>query len=240
MVGWSPVPNAMPGSSARTTSSGWRRWRRQVGRMTIRRPIRSTGKCAFQAFAQSASRTMAAARSPIGRMPKAWRWPSSRSARATAARIAAASRIGRWARTIAGRAKSTRAASPSSTSSKAGSTLVPPGAARDRISDTASTASWSAATDSSSQVPGVAAAAARSMPVERIGGRGVGRIGRGGRIGGLGTRGRIGDPRQDRAGARSRERRPSEAQLLAQPAARRHALARVLRVRLQQLALVLR
>ena len=54
--------------------------------MTIRRPTRSTGKCAFQALAQSASWTIAAARSPIGRSPKAWRWPSSRSARATAAR----------------------------------------------------------------------------------------------------------------------------------------------------------
>ena len=61
---------------------------------------------------------------------------------------------GRWARTRAGRSRSTRAASPSSTSSNAGSTHVPPGAARDRISDTASTASWSAETASSSHVPG--------------------------------------------------------------------------------------
>ena len=33
-----------PGSSASTTSSGSRRWRRQVGRMTSRRPTRRTGK----------------------------------------------------------------------------------------------------------------------------------------------------------------------------------------------------
>ena len=45
VVGWRPVPNAIPGSSASTTSPGRRRWRRQVGRMTMRRPIRSTGKC---------------------------------------------------------------------------------------------------------------------------------------------------------------------------------------------------
>ena len=164
VVGWRPVPNAIPGSSASTTSSGCRRWRRQVGRITIRRPTRSTGKCAFQAFAQSASRTMLADRSPIGRSPNACRWPRSRSARSTASRTASTSRSGRCARTSAGRAKSTRAASPSSTSSNAGSTDVPPGAARARISDTASTASWSAATESSSHAPGVAAAAARSRP----------------------------------------------------------------------------
>ena len=107
---------------------------------------------------------MRASSSPIGRSPKAWRWPRSRSARATAARTAATSSNGRWARTSAGRARSTRAARPSSTSSNAGSTLVPPGAARDRISDTDSTASWSAAIESSSQLPGEAAAASRSRP----------------------------------------------------------------------------
>ncbi len=59
VVGCNPVPNAIPGSSARTTSSGARRWRRQVGRITRRRPIRMTGKYAFQASAQSASWTIA-------------------------------------------------------------------------------------------------------------------------------------------------------------------------------------
>ena len=63
------------------------------------------------------------------------------------------SRAGRYARTIAGRSTSTRAPRPSSTSSNAGSTVVPPGANRDRISLTASTASLSAVTDSSSQAP---------------------------------------------------------------------------------------
>ena len=54
---------------------------------------------------------------------------------------------------MAGAVASSRAPRPSSTSSKAGSTLVPPGANRLRISDTASTASGSATTESSSQVP---------------------------------------------------------------------------------------
>ena len=49
VVGWSPVPKAIPGSMAITTSPGCRRWRRQVGRMTIRRPIRSTPTWRFQA-----------------------------------------------------------------------------------------------------------------------------------------------------------------------------------------------
>ena len=64
VVGWSPVPNAMPGSSASTTSPGSRWWRRHVGRITIRRPTRSTGKCAFHAFAQSASQDDARLRGP--------------------------------------------------------------------------------------------------------------------------------------------------------------------------------
>ncbi len=52
---------------------------------------------------------------------------------------------------MAGRLGSTRAPSPSSTSSNAGSMLTPPGATREKISETASTASLSALTDSSSQ-----------------------------------------------------------------------------------------
>ena len=50
-----------------------RRWRRQVGRMTIRRPTRRTGKYAFQASAQSVSWTTRVWSSPIGRRPNAWR-----------------------------------------------------------------------------------------------------------------------------------------------------------------------
>ena len=69
----------------------------------------------------------------------------------------ARSRAGRYARTIAGRLGSSRAPRPSSTSSNAGSTDVPPGAARPRISLTASTASTSASTDSSSHAPDAAA-----------------------------------------------------------------------------------
>src|SRR6476469_1965880 len=59
---------------------------------------------------------------------------------------------------MAGRVGSIRAPRPSSTSSNAGSTLVPPGATRPRISDTASTASTSVSTESSSQAPGAGAA----------------------------------------------------------------------------------
>ena len=95
VVGWSPVPNAMPGSSARTTSSGDGLWRRQVGRMTSRRPTRRTGKYAFQASAQSASWTIRVRSSPIGRSPKAWRWPSASATRAASASAAAGSRAGR-------------------------------------------------------------------------------------------------------------------------------------------------
>src|SRR6267378_5286716 len=54
---------------------------------------------------------------------------------------------------MAGFVGSTRAPRPSSVRSKAGSTLVPPGATRPRISETASTASTSAATESSSHAP---------------------------------------------------------------------------------------
>ena len=94
VVGWSPVPNAIPGSSARTTSSGSRRWRRQVGRMTSRRPTRRTGKYAFQASAQSASWTTRVRSSPIGRRPNAWRWPSASATSAAARSAAARSRAG--------------------------------------------------------------------------------------------------------------------------------------------------
>src|SRR5512142_307783 len=67
---------------------------------------------------------------------------------------------------MAGRDGSTLAPSPSSTSSKAGSTLEPPGAKRPRISLTASTASMSASTASSSQA---AAAAGSDGAVARAG-----------------------------------------------------------------------
>jgi hypothetical protein len=68
----------MPGSSARTTSPGERRWRRHVGRMTSRRPIRITGKYAFHASAQSASWTIRVRSSPIAavRRPGGARGPS--------------------------------------------------------------------------------------------------------------------------------------------------------------------
>ena len=45
--------------------------------MTSRRPIRRTGKWAFQAWAQSASWTTDTSSSPIGRRLNAWRWPSA-------------------------------------------------------------------------------------------------------------------------------------------------------------------
>ena len=59
-------PASRPGTSPAT-----RRCRRHVGRITIRSPIRSTGKCAFQASAQSVSWTTRVASSPIGRRSKA-------------------------------------------------------------------------------------------------------------------------------------------------------------------------
>ena len=65
---------------------------------------------------------------------------------------------------MAGRLGSSRAPRPSSTSSNAGSTEVPPGAARPRISLTASTASTSASTASSSQAPAAIAARSSSPP----------------------------------------------------------------------------
>ena len=95
VVGCRPVPNAIPGSRARTTSSGARRCRRHVGRITSRRPIRMTGKCAFHASAQSASWTSRVVSSPIGRSPNAWRWPRASDASATARADAASSRAGK-------------------------------------------------------------------------------------------------------------------------------------------------
>ena len=94
VVGCRPVPNAIPGSSAMTMSPGRRRWRRHVGRMTIRRPIRRTPTWRFQAVAQSDSWTTCVRSSPISRRSKAWRWPSARSTSSTAARTAVASRAG--------------------------------------------------------------------------------------------------------------------------------------------------
>src|SRR6185369_9761157 len=153
VVGRRPVPKAIPGSRSRTTSPGAGSWASQVGRMTSRRPIRITGKWAFQASAQSASWTTRVVSSPIGRSPNAWRWPSASAASPAARSAAPGSRAGTYARTIDGRVGSIRAPRPSSTSSKAGSTLVPPGANRPRISDTASTASTSTSTESSSHIP---------------------------------------------------------------------------------------
>src|SRR5215210_395938 len=176
VVGCSPVPNAIPGSSSRTTSPGSARWRRQVGRMTIRRPIRSTGKCSFHASAQSPSATILVRSCPIGRRPNAWRCPSAWVVSATARSAAPASPAGTYPRTTAGRVPSTRAPSPSSTSSNAGSTLVPPVDTRARISVTASTASTSASTASSSharpeagtRAGSRAAATARFPSAERV------------------------------------------------------------------------
>src|SRR2546422_3991164 len=121
--------------------------------MTSRRPIRITGKCAFHASAQSASWTMRVWSSPMGRSPKACRWPSAAPASATAVRTTTRSVARTYARTRAGRDGSMAARRASSTSTNAGSTVVPPDATRLRISLTASTASESALTASSSQVP---------------------------------------------------------------------------------------
>ena len=98
---------------------------------TSRRPTRSTGKCRFHSSAQSASSITRVSSSPIGRRSNACRWPRAcvdfarRSVRPPPGRSPRT-----YARTIAGRAGSTRAPRPSSTSSNAGSTLVPPGATR--------------------------------------------------------------------------------------------------------------
>ena len=95
VVGCSPVPKAIPGSSAMTTSPEVGRCSRHVGRMTSRRPTRSTGKCSFQASAQSSSWTTRVCSSPIGRSSNACRWPSARRTRSTAASTARGSSAGR-------------------------------------------------------------------------------------------------------------------------------------------------
>ena len=151
VVGCSPVPNAIPGSRARTTSPSAARCRRQVGRITSRRPTRSTGKCRFHSSAQSASSIRRVVTSPIGRRSNTCRWPRACVTSSTVRSTASGSLASTYARTIADRAGSTRAPSPSSTSSNPGSTLVPVGATRPRISLTASTASVSASTEISSQ-----------------------------------------------------------------------------------------
>ena len=127
------------------------------------RPTRSTGKCSFQAAAQSSSWTGWTTSSPMGRRPNAWRWPRSRRTasmarlrRARVERREYARRRGRLA-SVAGARRG-----PRRRASNEASTETPPGATRDRISLTASTASWSATTDSSSQVP--AAIPSRSAP----------------------------------------------------------------------------
>ena len=63
--------------------------------VTIRRPTRRTGKCAFQASAQSASWTSRVVSSPIGRSPKAWRCPSAVATSATTDSTPSGSRAGR-------------------------------------------------------------------------------------------------------------------------------------------------
>ena len=73
VVGWSPVPNAIPGIQVEDDVVGLAACSRQVGLITIRRPTRRTGKCAFHASAQSASWTIRVVSSPIGRRPNAWR-----------------------------------------------------------------------------------------------------------------------------------------------------------------------
>src|SRR6476659_5534800 len=87
------------------------------------------------------------------RSPNACRCPRASAVSAAAASAADASRAGTYPRTTAGLAGSMRAPRPSSTSSNAGSTVVPPLATRPRISLTASTASRSTSTESSSQAP---------------------------------------------------------------------------------------
>jgi hypothetical protein len=214
-----PSRRPCPGSSDRTTSPGCRRWRRHVGRMTSRRPIRSTGKWLFHASAQSASRTIRGLSSPIGRSPNAWRWPSAVVASAMAGSTRAGSRPGRYARTMAGLVGSTTAPRPSSVSPKPGSTLVPPGAKRVRISLTASTASMSAATDSSTQTPDPSAAKSRLARPRS-------------------TRRRR-RALEDRPAARPRQPRASF-HPIEDPAGRQHGLARLGGQLLEQLALPLR
>ena len=80
-------PECHPSSRGpRRRLSARRRWRRQVGRITSRRPIRRTGKWAFQALAQSASWTTDSSSSPIGRSSNACRWPAHPGRRGRLAR----------------------------------------------------------------------------------------------------------------------------------------------------------
>ena len=105
-----PIDSTPPGTAgssgggrSRTPSPGRGRGRRRPGGdgggatsagSRAGGPTRSTGKCAFQASAQSASWTSRVVSSPIGRSPNAWRWPSASVASATARAAAAASRAG--------------------------------------------------------------------------------------------------------------------------------------------------
>ena len=155
VVGWRPVPNAIPGIEreddvvGRAPVAAPRRPDDQPPADAHDREVRLPGLGPVRLVddAASAARRSVAARTPAGaRARRRPRRPPGRPRRGRAP--------GTYARTVAGRVGSTRAPRPSSTSSNAGSTEVPPGATRPRISLTASTASTSASTESSSQAPG--------------------------------------------------------------------------------------
>ena len=74
-----------------------------------------------------------------------------------------------YARSVAAAPGSGVAARPSSMSVNGISTETPPGATRDRISLTASTASWSTATDSSSHVPAAIPSRSEAGPDGTVG-----------------------------------------------------------------------
>ena len=165
VVGWSPVPNAIPGSSAITTSPGSRWWspprradhdpaadphHREV-RLPRVRPIGLLHDACLELADRPQPEGLEVAEVTLRSAPPRRARPRRRATGGGRARAP----VGRGPRAPPG---------PSSTSSNAGSTLVPPGAALDRISDTDSTASWSAAIESSSQLPGEEAAASRSRP----------------------------------------------------------------------------
>ena len=164
VVGWRPVPNAMPGSSARTSSSATALWRRHVGRMTSRRPTAAPGSRPSRHWPSrprgrsgSAARRSAAARTPAGGrarrrpMPPRPRRPRGRGP---------GGRHGPWP---AASGRPARRAPPRPGRRRARPT-TPPGAARPRISLTASTASTSASTESSSQAPCPSARGAHPSP----------------------------------------------------------------------------